>query len=574
VQDLQFTPAHEIAAAVRRRDLSPVEVMQSTIARLERLNPPLNAFVALRLEDALADARALEARIARGADPGILAGVPFGVKDEEDLAGFPTTHGSVPWRTQVIAHDSTQVGRARAAGAIPLGKTNLPEFGSTAFTKNHLFGTTRNPWNLARTPGGSSGGSSAAVAAGIVPCATGGDGGGSIRIPAAYTGLVGLKATFGRIPRGRFEYRDWTDTISRGPLTRDVRDTALWLDAVVGYDPYDPDSLAHGLLLPGRLDEAPRGLRVAYLPTLGYGHVAADVRRAVEDAALALGRALGTDVETPAVTLTDVGLAWAFINSFQTWGRIAAMVDQHRDDFGRGFLKGCELGTRISAIDIARCQQERYRLNVEVAELFARYDLLVMPTCPTTAFPAGGPMPDTIDGHKLASPIHGAATFTCPFNMTGHAASRCRRASATTGCRSACRSSPSAGTIGGSCVSRARSSRRGRFRPFPRRRKARRERRRHASRAPAGMRRAVRRSRSPRLRARTLDVRGARPCRRGDGRRARRTRRRARRARGIARTQLARVARARLRGLACGRRPRPGLDPLPSARAPARARIG
>jgi Asp-tRNA(Asn)/Glu-tRNA(Gln) amidotransferase A subunit family amidase len=423
VQDLQFAPAHEIATAVRRRALSPVEVMQTTIARLERLNPALNAFVALRCEEALADARALEARVARGGEVGPLAGVPFGVKDEEDLAGFPTTHGSAPWRTDVVAHDSTQVGRARAAGAIPLGKTNLPEFGSTAFTKNHLFGTTRNPWSLARTPGGSSGGSSAAVAVGIVPCATGGDGGGSIRIPAAYTGLVGLKATFGRIPRGRFEYRDWTDTISRGPLTRNVRDTALWMDAVVGYDPYDPDSLAHpGYSFQDGLDEAPRGLRIAYLPTIGYGHVAPDVRRTVEAAALALGRALGVELESPDVRLTDVGLAWAFINSFQTWGRIAARVQSHRDEFGRGFLKGCELGTRLTAVDIARCQQERYQLNVEVAELFARYDLLVMPTCPTTAFPAGGPMPDTIDGQKLASPIHGAATFTCPFNMTGHAA--------------------------------------------------------------------------------------------------------------------------------------------------------
>src|SRR5690349_4959382 len=142
--DLQFAPAHEIADAVRRRALSPVEVMRATLDRLDRLNPPLNAFVALRADAALDDARALEARVARGEDPGILAGVPFAVKDEEDLGGFPTTHGSAPWRNAVVAHDSTQVARARAAGAIPIGKTNLPEFGSTAFTKNHVFGTTRN----------------------------------------------------------------------------------------------------------------------------------------------------------------------------------------------------------------------------------------------------------------------------------------------------------------------------------------------------------------------------------------------------------------------------------------------
>ncbi|MGH7893319.1 MAG: amidase, partial [Candidatus Binatia bacterium] len=319
-------------------------------------------------------------------------------------------------------HDSTQVSRLRRAGAIPIGKTNLPELGSTAFTKNRLFGVTRNPWHLAKTPGGSSGGSSAAVAAGIVPCAPGGDGGGSIRIPAAYTGLVGLKATFGRIPRGRFGFRDWTDTISRGPLARSVRDTALWVDAVAGYDPFDPDSLQHpGYRFTDGLEDAPRGLRIAYLATLGYGHVAPDVRRVVEDAVGALGRALGIAIDAPTVHLTDVGMAWAFINAFQTYGRLAPLLDTHRDDFGRGFLKGVELGGRLGAADIARCQQERYRLNGEVADLFARYDLLLTPTCPTTAFAAGGPMPDVIDGQKLASPLH-AVAFTYPFNMTGHPA--------------------------------------------------------------------------------------------------------------------------------------------------------
>ncbi len=422
MNDLAFAPAHVIADAVRRREVSPIEVMRGTLDRLERLNPILNAFVALRAEGALDDAKALEARIGRGEDPGPLAGVPFGVKDEEDLAGFPTTYGSVPYRGRMVEQDSTQVGRARRAGAIPLGKTNLPEFGSTAFTKNRLFGVTRNPWNLARTPGGSSGGSSAAVAAGIVPCATGGDGGGSIRIPASYTGLVGLKATFGRVPRGRFEFRDWLDTVSRGPLTRTVRDAAIWLDAVVGYDPYDPDSLQHpGYRFVDGLDETPRRLRVAHLPSFGYGHVAPDVRRVVTEAASALGRALGVDVDQPTVRLTDVGMGWALLNAFQTNGRLAPMIDGQRDELGRGFLKGVELGARLGAADVARFQQERYQLNAEVADLFARYDLLVTPTCATTAFPAGGPMPDVIDGHKLASPIH-AVAFTYPFNMTGHPA--------------------------------------------------------------------------------------------------------------------------------------------------------
>src|SRR5215510_2471205 len=183
MHDIAFEPAHVIAAAVRRREVSPTEVLEASLQRIERLNPTLNAFIAMRTEQARAEARALEARMLRGEDPGILAGVPFGVKDEQDVGGMPTTYGSVPFRDHVVQQDGTLAARLKAAGGIAVGKTNLPEFGSTAFTKNRLFGVTRNPWNLERTPGGSSGGSSAAVAAGLVPLATGGDGGGSVRIP-------------------------------------------------------------------------------------------------------------------------------------------------------------------------------------------------------------------------------------------------------------------------------------------------------------------------------------------------------------------------------------------------------
>src|SRR5439155_22819553 len=269
---LAFEPAHALAAAIRRGELAAVELMEATLERISWLNPTLNAFVALRAEEALADARALGERIARGDDPGPLAGLPFGVKDLEDVAGLPTTYGSVPFRTHVAARDSTQVARLRRAGAIPVGKTNTPEFGYTAFTKNRVFGVTRNPWNVSRTPGGSSGGSAAAIAGGLVPLATASDGGGSVRIPASYTGCFGMKPTFGRIPRGPFEFRDWIDTVSYGPLTRTVGDAALFLDAVVGPDPRDPDSLAHpGYSYVERPESPPPRLRVALRAPPGHG---------------------------------------------------------------------------------------------------------------------------------------------------------------------------------------------------------------------------------------------------------------------------------------------------------------
>lgn len=417
-----FLSAHAIAVAVRHRELSPLEVVDASLARIARHDRAIGAFCALRADEARAEARALGERIAHGEDPGPLAGVPFGVKDEQDVAGLPTTYGSVPFRNHVADRDSTLVARLRRAGAIPVGKTNMPEFGSTAYTKNRLFGVTRNPWNLERTPGGSSGGSSAAVAAGLVPLATGGDGGGSIRIPASYTGLVGLKATFGRVPRAPFMFRDWIDTICCGPLTRTVLDTALFLDAVVGYDPLDPDSLPHpGHSYVDRLDEPPRGRRVAYSATLGYARVAPDVRRLVEAAVERLGRALGVEVDPLPDRITDAGMAWAMLNCFEQHAKLAPILEPHRGEWGRGYLRGVDHGGRLGAVDVGHFQRERLRLLEEVAGIFARYDVLLTPTVPTTAFAAAGPMPSVIDGAELLSPLH-AVAFSYPFNLTGHPA--------------------------------------------------------------------------------------------------------------------------------------------------------
>jgi aspartyl-tRNA(Asn)/glutamyl-tRNA(Gln) amidotransferase subunit A len=424
--DLAFAPAHVLAAAVRRRELSPVAVVEATLARIARVDSALNAFVALRADAALAEARALGERIARGEDPGPLAGVPFGVKDLEDLAGLPTTHGSVPFREHVAKRDSTQVARLRRAGAIAIGKTNAPEFGYTAFTKNRLFGVTRNPWNVARTPGGSSGGSAAAVAAGLVPLATASDGGGSVRIPACYVGAFGMKPTFGRIPRGPFDFRDWIDTVSYGPLTRCVTDAALFLDVVAGQDAHDPDSLPHpGFSYVERLDALPRDLRVAYSPTLGYARVAPDVHREVDAAVRLLGETLGRPVDLIPDRFTDVGFAWAALNAFQMHAWLAPIIETHRAEWGRGFISGVDLGARLGAADIGGFQRTRLDLVEEMAAVFARYDLLLTPTLPTTAFAAAGPLPAGIGAEKFASPIH-AVAFTYPFNMTGHPAATVR----------------------------------------------------------------------------------------------------------------------------------------------------
>src|SRR5260370_38856158 len=194
--------AFDVGGMIRGGELKSSELVAARLSRIEALNPKFNAFCALRAEEALAEAHALDEKLARREETGILAGLPLGVKDLEGVAGMATTFGSVPFKDNIAKEDSIQVGRLRAAGAIVIGKTNTPEFGFTPFTKNLLFGRTRNPWNPERTPGGSSGGSSAALAAGMVPLTTGSDWGGSIRIPASFTWAVGLKPSPGPIPGG------------------------------------------------------------------------------------------------------------------------------------------------------------------------------------------------------------------------------------------------------------------------------------------------------------------------------------------------------------------------------------
>jgi aspartyl-tRNA(Asn)/glutamyl-tRNA(Gln) amidotransferase subunit A len=360
---------------------------------------------------------------------GPLAGLPVGVKDLEDVAGLPTTYGSRPFKDYRPTKDSVQVARLKAAGAIILGKTNTPEFGYTGLTKNLLFGVTRNPWNLERTPGGSSGGSSAAIASGMVPLVTASDGGGSIRIPACYVGAYGLKPTFGRVPVGPLiaerPMLSWIDTVCYGPLTRTVRDAALFLDVVSGPDPSDPESLpAPGLSYVETLEALPPKLSIAVSPTLGYARVQRDVWREVEQA-IDVFRTLGHEVEVIADVFPDLGVEWAMVGSAETYGLLDDRLEAHRDAWGRAFYEGLQLGKTVSPSFIARAQRKRAELQAVLARIFARYALLLTPTLPTEAFPAAGPFPDAIDGEPITSAL-GAVAFTYPFNFSGHPAASVR----------------------------------------------------------------------------------------------------------------------------------------------------
>jgi aspartyl-tRNA(Asn)/glutamyl-tRNA(Gln) amidotransferase subunit A len=417
-------PLTEIVRALRSRELGPAELMEATLARIGALNEKLNAFVALRDEETLLrEAREAGERIARGeARP--LEGVPLGVKDLEDAAGMITSKGSVPFKDNLAAVDSVQVERLRGAGAIVVGKTNAPEFGYTAITKNLLFGPTNNPWNLERTPGGSSGGSSAAIAGGMIPLATASDGGGSVRLPATFTGCFGLKVSYGRIPHGPDSHWVTGDTAVHGPLTRTVADAALHLDVACGPHPLDPNSLPHpGYAYADVLERLPAGLRIGFSPDLGYAVVQSDLAEVVADAA-GVFEELGHHLEEVKGGPPELGREWGMANSFEMLGKLSHLLPEHEQEFGRTFIEGTKTGARMTSERFAALLERREELNRWCAEVFGRFDLLLTPTVPYDPPPARGPFPTEIEGREL--PWASVASFTIPFNLSWHPAATVR----------------------------------------------------------------------------------------------------------------------------------------------------
>ena len=408
----------ELVDRIRRRELSPVEVLRACLDRIERHNAALNAIVILDAERALAAARVAEQRLMAGEDLGPLGGVPFAVKDLEDVAGMRTTFGSPLFVDNVAADDSINVARLRAAGAHPIGKTNTPEFGAYMQTSNAVFGATRNPWHLERTPGGSSGGSAAALVAGLVPLVTASDGGGSIRHPAAFTGCVGLKPTFRRVPQRPQPILTFDDTAVWGPLTLTVRDAARVADVTFGPSEEDPTALpdAEGSY-EAAIEEPPPRLRIAWCADLGQ-FVQPDVAREVAACAAVMAQ-LGHEVEPFESRIPFVGKAWSLTGAVTEYMR-------HREALATPDLldpmlrEGLLRAQRSAADDLAYAYQRRTELVRWTAAAFDRFDVLMMPTLPMEAFPIGVVHPIEIAGRAIR--IHEAFPFTHPFNLSGHPA--------------------------------------------------------------------------------------------------------------------------------------------------------
>ncbi|MHB8663125.1 MAG: amidase [Acidimicrobiales bacterium] len=393
----------EIAESVRRGERKAAEVLDECLDAIEARNGALNAFVHLDVDQARSAADLVDAAVARGEDPGPLAGVPMGVKDLEDCAGMPTSHGSLLYKGRPpVAEDSVHVGRLRAAGAIPVGKTAAPEFGVTCFTDTKAWGTTRNPWDLTKTPGGSSGGSAAAVAAGLVPFCTASDGGGSTRIPAAFSGLLGFKASYGRIPHPSLSP---SMTTSVGALTTTVADAARHLDVAAGPDDRDKVSLPAPTVTYERAIEEleTRGLRVAWSPDLGFATVEPEVANLAFAAAERLADAASLEwVERP-IQLTDPLRVWLTSGAGDLWLDVEdGMFPERAAEFTSIVRVGLERSQDVTMPRFARRLRWRKRLEQEVAALFRDVDVLVTPATAAPAFAAEGPLPTVIAGEEVA----------------------------------------------------------------------------------------------------------------------------------------------------------------------------
>ncbi len=403
-----------LAAAVRSGEIGARELVEHALARIEALDPGINAFVALDPDGARAEAAALDERQARGEDVGALAGIPIGVKDLEDAAGLPTTNGSLAVPGAALApSDSILVARLKQAGAIVVGKTNTPEHGWAPQTYNPRFGTTRNPWNTERTPGGSSGGSAAAVAAGMVPLATGSDGGGSLRIPSAVCGLSGFKPSLGRVPSGGQAAPGWPNLSTKGTMAWRTADLAASLDAVIGPDPTDLRSLPTPEASWARaVDDPHMPVKVVWSPTLGYADVDAEIlavcRRAVDRLA-----DLGAEVEEREVLGHDPVIAWIFMVSGylqrtfagvrrgEGWAQVTPELRQQIESF-----------ENVSVVDFVTGMDECHRLNLRLVELFRDARLLVTPTVAGHTPVCG--RQGIVNGNETVAWV----SFTYPFNMT------------------------------------------------------------------------------------------------------------------------------------------------------------
>jgi amidase len=398
-----FTSAREMAGAIRARRISARELLDLHLARIEERNPEINAIVSLDVERARAGAAAADQHLASGQAVGPLHGLPFAFKDTHAVAGWRTTYGSPLFRDNVPVADELIVERIRRAGVVTLGRTNVPEFAAGSHTFNTVFGTTRNPADPSRSAGGSSGGAAAALAAGMVPLAEGSDMGGSLRNPASFCGVVGLRPSLGRVPEWP-KANQWETTSVGGPMARNVGDLALLLSVIAGPDPRAPLALGDpGVTFAPPLAGTLRGLRVAYSLDLGGAfEVDASVAAVVEQA----GRLFARSGASVFAAWPDLATAEDTFRTLRAWhfqASYGALLARHPDAFKQSLADNIRAGESLTGADVARAYAQRTRLAESMRVFFQAYDVLVLPVSQVPPFPADQEFPTSINGRPMAT---------------------------------------------------------------------------------------------------------------------------------------------------------------------------
>ena len=411
--DFTFMSAHEIGHLIKTRQVSPVQVTECVLRDVQEAQQTLNAFVTITAELAMDAARSAEKAILSGDDQGLLTGIPLSIKDLTAVKGVRFTSGSRTLADFVAPNDSPASERVKAHGAVIVGKTTTTEFGCKGSSSSPLTGLTRNPWDLAKTSGGSSSGAAASVAAGLTPFALGTDGGGSIRIPSSFCGLFGIKAHFGRVPV--FPAAATPTLAHVGPIARTVRDAALLLTAVSGYDARDPASVAERVPdYLGACSRSPEGLRIAWSPTLGYARPTREVTDIAADAACAF-EGMGCTVELVEKVFDDPIDLWMAEFYAGVGTRLKKTLAEQREIIDPAVVAVLENALGNTIDEYYGRVFARYEFREKVRQFFDRYDLLLTPTTPTVAFDIDRDVPVELDDANIVSWV----AYTYPINLCG-----------------------------------------------------------------------------------------------------------------------------------------------------------
>jgi len=420
-EDICYMPAYEMADKIKKQELTSEEITEIIIERIEKINPIINAYCTPTFELAREMAKNADDAVKKGEKLGLLHGIPTSLKDDTETKGIRTTWGSKFYEDYVPKEDNIIVKRLKDAGCVILGKTNLPELGFKGVTDNLIFGPTKNPWNLERTSGGSSGGAAAAVASGLSPLALGADGGGSIRIPSCFCGVYGIKPYFGRVPYVFLKTGTAIDTfVQKGPIVRCVKDAALMLDAIAGPDEFDRLTLPkQNVSYFEKLKEIPEKIKIGYSLNLGIiKAIDPEVKKSVLDAVQKFEK-LDWSVEKSSIRLKNADSGFNILWTTGFANMISPLLKQWHDKFDPELVEIIKEGLTYTVLDIQMAGVQRERIYESVSKQFKKYDIIITPTLACTAFGLGKIAPDEIDGKKISIMDW---LLTYPFNLTGHPA--------------------------------------------------------------------------------------------------------------------------------------------------------